>query len=136
MNANAKKWLAALRSGEFPQTQGHLRDHKGYCCLGVACEVYRRETGRGRWDEKLSQDMRYLKFNVPPEAECGRMGFGTALPNEVKNWLGLADRAGSYQPEGTLMPSSLAMQNDNGASFEQIAKLVETEPPLLFVKEE
>lgn len=38
------KWLAALRSGEYKQTQGtlHYRDRQGndsYCCLGVLCEI-------------------------------------------------------------------------------------------------
>jgi hypothetical protein len=31
-----QKWLDALRSEEYPQTRKTLRDHKGYCCLGVA----------------------------------------------------------------------------------------------------
>lgn len=40
-----KKWVEALRSGEYEQTEGQLRvdDEKGkpvgYCCLGVLCEV-------------------------------------------------------------------------------------------------
>lgn len=29
----------ALESGRYPQTTGTLRDHDGYCCLGVACDV-------------------------------------------------------------------------------------------------
>ena len=32
------KWLEALRSGNYEQTEGRLRDHKGHCCIGVlAC---------------------------------------------------------------------------------------------------
>jgi hypothetical protein len=30
------KWLADLRSGAYPKTTRHLKDDKGYCCLGVA----------------------------------------------------------------------------------------------------
>jgi len=30
-------WLRNLRSGEFDQAPGMLRDADGYCCLGVAC---------------------------------------------------------------------------------------------------
>lgn len=30
-----KAWVAALRSGQYEQTQGVLCDGKGYCCLGV-----------------------------------------------------------------------------------------------------
>lgn len=34
-----KKWLNALRSGDYKQTTGALQDEKGYCCLGVLCEI-------------------------------------------------------------------------------------------------
>lgn len=38
---NVKKWVAALRSGEFEQCKHRLADGKGaYCCLGVV-EVLR-----------------------------------------------------------------------------------------------
>ena len=32
-------WITALRSGRYPQTQGCLRDAKGFCCLGVLEDV-------------------------------------------------------------------------------------------------
>lgn len=34
-----QKWLDALRSGEYPQTELVLKDENGYCCLGVAAEI-------------------------------------------------------------------------------------------------
>lgn len=34
------KWIEALRSGEYAQTTGRLQDFEGYCCLGVACELF------------------------------------------------------------------------------------------------
>ena len=61
---NRRKWLAALKSGEYKQTRGYLclldwetREPLGYCCLGVAHEVLgaqhhavesQRETARWR----------------------------------------------------------------------------------------
>lgn len=40
MNPEIKtKWIAALRSGSYKQTTGVLRDSRGYCCLGVLCDV-------------------------------------------------------------------------------------------------
>lgn len=33
-------WVNALRSGEYKQTKHHLQDKKGYCCLGVACDIF------------------------------------------------------------------------------------------------
>lgn len=38
---NIRLWVAALRSGEYPQDVGTLHTAKGFCCLGVACEVAR-----------------------------------------------------------------------------------------------
>lgn len=32
-----REWVKDLRSGRYSQTQGHLCDRTGYCCLGVAC---------------------------------------------------------------------------------------------------
>ena len=38
---NRAEWCAALRSGDFKQIYGCLKiQDKGYCCLGVACELY------------------------------------------------------------------------------------------------
>lgn len=33
------KWIAALRSGKYQQTKGVLKDHGGFCCLGVLCVI-------------------------------------------------------------------------------------------------
>ena len=40
-----ENWVAALRSGKYKQTTGTLRgvmehNYIGYCCLGVACDIY------------------------------------------------------------------------------------------------
>ncbi len=37
---NIEKWVEALRSGKYNQCQGGLQDSNGYCCLGVACDVF------------------------------------------------------------------------------------------------
>lgn len=40
LKKNVKKWIAALRSGEYEQTRGALNDENGFCCLGVACDLF------------------------------------------------------------------------------------------------
>lgn len=35
-----KKWCKALRSGEYDQITGQLENEAGYCCLGVACDIF------------------------------------------------------------------------------------------------
>lgn len=34
------RWTQVLRSGKYKQTTGFLQDYSGYCCLGVACELF------------------------------------------------------------------------------------------------
>lgn len=122
MNENARKWVAALRSGEFKQGRGSLRVDDAYCCLGVACEVYRRDVG-GSWDEFVFR------------CAGSRYGFCAHLPSVVAEWLGLCDVAGDYRT-GADVYRSLIDDNDSGASFEQIADLIESGPEGLFVKEQ
>lgn len=35
-----KKWVIALRSGKYKQSTHKLQNKKGYCCLGVACDIF------------------------------------------------------------------------------------------------
>lgn len=37
-----RAWIDALRSGEYKQTTGRLRNCYGYCALGVGCDVARK----------------------------------------------------------------------------------------------
>ena len=36
-----KKWIKALESGRYKQTQGNLELDGRYCCLGVLCKTMR-----------------------------------------------------------------------------------------------
>lgn len=42
MKENIQKWVDALRSGKYKQTQNQLKTTDGYCCLGVYCEINHR----------------------------------------------------------------------------------------------
>lgn len=119
LNDNAKKWVAALRSGEFSQTQAVLRDLRGYCCLGVLCEIFRRETGRGEWDARY--------FFVEDEGK--RYESHTDLVRQVAQWVGLETVTAAY---GDM--ESLIRHNDTGDNFSKIADIIELEPEGLFVK--
>lgn len=50
-------WLIALRSGEYPQTNGVLFnfDKQAFCCLGVKCEI---SAPRDTWLGLVSNDYR------------------------------------------------------------------------------
>ena len=45
-----KKWVKALRSGQYQQTHGQLRTEEGYCCLGVLCDVMDPTQWKGKKD--------------------------------------------------------------------------------------
>lgn len=98
-----KKWCEALRSGDYKQCcSGQLRDNKSYCCLGVLCDIYSKETGT-EWE-----DMEYL-------TGC----FG--LPEQVQQWAGLPVSLNTV-----IGGSSLVGLNDYRRwSFEQIADFIE-----------
>lgn len=32
-------WVEALESGDYAQTRRALKDYRGFCCLGVLCDV-------------------------------------------------------------------------------------------------
>jgi hypothetical protein len=50
MNPEVKaQWVAALRSGEYKQTKGHLKQDGGHCCLGVLCDLYAKQSGIQSW---------------------------------------------------------------------------------------
>lgn len=125
MNAEVKqKWTAALRGGEYKQARKQLRsdDGSGYCCLGVLCELYRLETGKGNWGLNFSSQM---SFDDEISQETG-------IPTlTVRNWAGLTDanpdvvlslfdiNIGTYD--------SLAGGNDAGLSFLDIADVIEAQ---------
>ena len=112
MNDNAKAWVAALRSGEYQQTGGALRYDGGYCCLGVACDLYRKHKGL-QWvgDSFLGEEL--------------------TLPLVVQEWLGLNTRDGVYTIGGD-SAFALDRNNDTGQTFLDIAAIIESEPDGLF----
>ena len=49
-----EKWVTALTSGEYTQGREQLKTPDGnYCCLGVLCDLYIKETQRGEWDRQM-----------------------------------------------------------------------------------
>lgn len=115
MNDNAKRWVEALRSGEYRQTREVLRDEHGFCCLGVACDLYAKEhPDISQWYEH-SYDRGFDFDDL----------LGT-LPTHVRDWLGL-----NYD-DGRYATGSLTEDNDDGKTFAEIADIIESEPDLLF----
>jgi hypothetical protein len=101
---NIKLWVEALRSDEYKQGKGRLRQDDEFCCLGVACDVFRKV------------------FDI---SESRKMSF--FLPVEVQKWL-----AGSFsfndmvRYEGGYWPLVL-LNDEEGLTFAQIADLLEAQ---------
>lgn len=115
MNANAKLWVEALRSGEFKQCQFHLTTPEGDCCLGVACKLAIRAGIN-------------LKVEVGEEFNSYD-GASQILPERVREWLGLTGRDSGY------LGTQLSGENDRGKTFLEIADIIESEPEGLFLPE-
>lgn len=132
MNENTKKWVAALRSGNYNQGQGLLHEilnakkdpcHK-FCCLGVACDLYCKEHDDIKVKEYATvSNSIYMEYS-------NNQGF---LPDIIRDWLGLRHCAGQYFDGGGRL-NSLTDLNDKGFAFNQIADRIESEPKGLFVE--
>jgi hypothetical protein len=46
-----QKWVNDLKSGEYKKGKGYLHKEDTYCCLGVLCDLYQKETGQGAWTD-------------------------------------------------------------------------------------
>ena len=109
-----KLWLEALRSGNYSQARGMLHESPsgGYCCSGVLRDVYRKETGKGRWAS--------LSWCESFDACDGDHAFTSLLPRSVVNWAGLE----KSNPDVAM--SQLSDYNDTKEyNFNQIADLID-----------
>lgn len=76
------EWVEALESGRYRQITGSLAmtsistNDIGYCCLGVACDVFKDRLGL-----EVGEDRGEISFD----------GNIACLPEEVHNFLGLPD---------------------------------------------
>lgn len=117
MNSQIKQqWLTALRSGEYSQARWNLQSTEGYCCLGVLCDLYSKETATD-WDYDVTEDdtpFHYYNFE----------GESSILPLSVVQWAELDSQSPivKFSEDGHM---DLANINDSGSTFTEIAELIE-----------
>lgn len=134
--ARRKLLTDALRSGEYAQTRFKLRHlvpnseaPEGYCCLGVACELFRKATGQGEWS--------------PPNAVSGCAGFliegesvpvYSVLPSAVQQWFGFSSQSGGFDSSEYPTGALFRLNDTRRLSFAQIADVIDAQPKGLFVE--
>ena len=115
-----KKWLKALRSGDYKQATGILYDHNkdGYCCLGVACKLeyplhYLKNKDNYQYGATITKGYQQdqLKYNL------------NKIPKQLKGTSHSND-----------LVSILIDMNDSSKTFEQIADWIEDN--IRFIKDE
>ena len=95
-------WVAALRSEDYKQGKGRLRNGDEYCCLGVLCELL--NISKQNLGNNYSYDYQHV-----------------FLPIRAMRMAGMKSDDGNYRKV-----MSLANQNDQGRSFKEIADIIET----------
>jgi len=125
MNEAVKKeWIEALRSGDYFQGRGYLRQAESveekyvkYCCLGVLCNIYSKQENI-KWIKVGMTDSTYDNyFAIDVNKGCKDSG---ALPLVVAEWADL--RLSNPIVNG----EALINLNDNKKlTFKEIADLIE-----------
>lgn len=127
------KLLKALRSGEYAQNKGALRDgNRYYCCLGVLCEIVHQErpdlgywvgqevfcTSSSESDGYLPEDSNLREYVFSEVSDTTKW---RTVPVNVQ-WLTVEQRRRYGWDRNS---ATLAGLNDAGFSFGEIADLIE-----------
>lgn len=165
MNEQVEKLVAALTSGEYEQAQGRLHvveqaegrlpvvEGNKYCCLGVACEI----SELGGWVLSEGENFHYDIGGPVDKSVTLALSY---LPDRVQDHYGFTDHMAAFTPEAAWISdladedrirlnqilaaghyttgtnTSLIHLNDSGVSFDDIAWVIELNPPGLFTNVE
>lgn len=109
-----KKWVDALRSGNYEQGSYMLKSGDGrYCCLGVLCDLAVQE-GVAR-EERTTNT---------PDPQYYYDGAADLLPASVIKWAGLDSNNAQVEYGDGVVPLSVLNDEEN-LTFNEIADLVE-----------
>lgn len=104
-----ERWITALRSGDYSQSQGCLQDQYGWCCLGVLCDI----VDSTKWcepDESYEGSVQEYNYDFGDDQWLEDM--------PPRKWL--ENHGLPYA-----MAKNLAEQNDSNVQFIEIAKYIE-----------
>ena len=112
-----EKWLQALESGEYKQTQEDLCLDGKYCCLGVATHMFNP-------DHQALKDNGWYRNQSQVEATA-------TAPEDVKEALKLNSNHGILSDEHEY-ESLVDMNDSHKFTFKDIAKFIRENPELVF----
>lgn len=98
-----EKWSSELRSGKYSQTRNTMHNASGYCCLGVACDVFMEK-------DKIHRVNGFIYGGIPTKQPFAF----------IPDWL-----KGVNNDFGDKTNRKLSNLNDDGYSFDEIADLLE-----------
>lgn len=117
MNSQIKQqWITALQSGEYTQARWNLQTEQGFCCLGVLCDLYAKETGT-EWEVSTTEDDEQFTYYYFDD-------HSNHLPESVMKWADLESTSPIIKFDNVNI-KPLAVLNDEGSSFEEIAQLID-----------
>lgn len=110
MNPEIKdRWLTALRSGEYKQGKGYLRQADDtFCCLGVLADIAVKDGACPVPELKANRAVPHYTYD----------SLSGDLTIELSGWAGL-------EPYDDVQSRLMGMNDDYGLSFEQIADWIE-----------
>jgi hypothetical protein len=107
----AEAWVKDLRKSPH-QTDGTLKDERGYCCLGRLCLILGakfKKDENGKYYPYLNGEL--LREN-------------TVLPEEIRLLAGMKTNDG-HQDSNCEAPSLTKLNDDEGLGFSKIADFIE-----------
>jgi len=105
-----KRWIAALRSGEYKQGRGQLVDNGKYCCLGVLCDISKKQF-------KLKIHSDYVEAN--------KLNFTGLLPDNLEYYLGLNKDIDSNGNIRSFSDYLVELNDRKNSQFKTIANYIE-----------
>lgn len=118
MNPEIKEqWVAALRSGDYPQGTGHLNYDGEFCCLGVLCELAAKAGVVGRTTNDSGIHVQYGDSLAGEDEE---------FPSDpILDWAELSTGNPVLSDGHHLKLPASVWNDDEGASFAEIADMIE-----------
>lgn len=115
----AQRWVTALRSGEYRQTDGALQNDSGFCCLGVLCDLAVKD---GVIPEPHRDDTDAFSYGNESDLRDSLLP-----PDSIRQWSGLDPERTYFIPELGSAETLYGLNDDQGFTFPQIADVIERE---------